>query len=216
MIKYFTIYGERCSGTNFIERAIIKNFKINITWEYDFKHFFGHYKFEEKEKYDDTLFIGIIRGPYEWMSSLYRTHHHIPYQNRKDWYSFINNEFYSIDNGQEKMEDRNMNNNQRYKDIFELRYYKNKFLIEEMKKKVNNYILLRYEDFADRYQLSMNFLQEKFNLNRLHDNLVHINNYKGYGKVTYKKKKYFIPEDVLIEIKKKLNKEQENSLGYVL
>ena len=139
MVKYFTIYGERCSGTNFVENAIKKNFKLELTWEYDFKHFFGNYKFKEKDKYDDTLFIGIIRSPYEWMSSLYRTQHHIPYENRKNWISFINNEFYSINEGQEKMEDRNMINKQRYKNIFELRYVKNNFLINDMKDKVNNY-----------------------------------------------------------------------------
>lgn len=216
MVKYFTIYGERCSGTNFIERAIIKNFKIELTWDYDFKHFFGNYKFEEKEKYDETLFIGIIRGPFEWMSSLYRTHHHIPYKNRINWKTFINNEFYSMHNGKEKLEDRNMITKKRYKDIFEVRYLKNKFLIEEMKNKVNNYILLRYEDFLDRYELSMKFVQEKFKLVRLNEKLIHINNYKGYGDVKYKKKKYFIPENVLIEIKKNLNKEQEKSLGYVI
>lgn len=216
MVKYFTIYGERCSGTNFVERAIIKNFKIELTWKYDFKHFFGFYDFKEKEKYDDTLFIGIIRGPYEWMSSLYRTHHHIPYKNRKDWNSFVNNEFYSMDKGEEKMEDRNMFTKERYKNIFELRYMKNKFLIEDMKKKVNNYIFLRYEDFNDRYELSMNYIEKKFNLERLNKELIYINNYKGYGTIKYKKKKYFIPEEIVLIIQERLNKEQENSLGYML
>lgn len=216
MVKYFTIYGERCSGTNFVERAIIKNFKLELTWKYDFKHFFGFYDFKEKEKYDDTLFIGIIRGPYEWMSSLYRTHHHIPYKNRKDWNSFVNNEFYSMDKGEEKMEDRNMFTKERYKNIFELRYMKNKFLIEDMKKKVNNYIFLRYEDFNDRYELSMNYIEKKFNLERLNKELIYINNYKGYGNIKYKKKKYFIPEEIVLIIQERLNKEQENSLGYML
>jgi len=216
MVKYFTIYGERCSGTNFVERAIIKNFKIELTWKYDFKHFFGFYDFKEKEKYDDTLFIGIIRGPYEWMSSLYRTHHHIPYKNRKNWNSFVNNEFYSMDKGEEKMEDRNMFTKERYKNIFELRYMKNKFLIEDMKKKVNNYIFLRYEDFNDRYELSMNYIEKKFNLERLNKELIYINNYKGYGTTKYKKKKYFIPEEIVLIIQERLNKEQENSLGYML
>lgn len=216
MVKYFTIYGERCSGTNFVERAIIKNFKLELTWKYDFKHFFGFYDFKEKEKYDDTLFIGIIRGPYEWMSSLYRTHHHIPYKNRKNWNSFVNNEFYSMDKGEEKMEDRNMFTKERYKNIFELRYMKNKFLIEDMKKKVNNYIFLRYEDFNDRYELSMNYIEKKFNLERLNKELIYINNYKGYGTTKYKKKKYFIPEEIVLIIQERLNKEQENSLGYML
>ena len=33
-IKYFTIYGERCSGTNFLESAIKENFELEITWKY--------------------------------------------------------------------------------------------------------------------------------------------------------------------------------------
>ena len=28
MISHFTIFGERCSGTNFLESAILENFKI--------------------------------------------------------------------------------------------------------------------------------------------------------------------------------------------
>ena len=67
-----------------------------------------------------------------------------------------------MDKGEEKMEDRNMFTKERYKNIFELRYMKNKFLIEDMKKKVNNYIFLRYEDFNDRYELSMNYIEKKF------------------------------------------------------
>jgi len=39
-IKYFTILGERCSGTKFLEAAIVKNFNLKITWEYNWKHFF--------------------------------------------------------------------------------------------------------------------------------------------------------------------------------
>tara|TARA_B100001175_G_C19469634_1_gene621042 strand:- start:967 stop:1644 length:678 start_codon:yes stop_codon:yes gene_type:complete len=225
MVKYFTIYGERCSGTNFVENAIKKNFKLELTWEYDFKHFFGNYKFKEKNRYNQVLFIGIIRSPFEWLPSLYREKHHLPYSITKDWDSYINHRFYSIDINTKKelLEDRNIYNKQkRYKDIIELRYIKNKFLIENMKNKVNNYILLRYEDFSDRYQLTMNFLKKKYNLVKLHKEIRFINNYKGYGNNistndnTYKKKKYFIPNNILLKIKKKLNKEQEKSLGYVV
>ncbi len=33
------IYGERCSGTNYLEDVITKNFNVDITWEYGWKHF---------------------------------------------------------------------------------------------------------------------------------------------------------------------------------
>ena len=40
-MKKYTIYGERCSGTNYLENIININFDVNITWEYGWKHFFG-------------------------------------------------------------------------------------------------------------------------------------------------------------------------------
>ena len=42
MITKYTIYGERCSGTNYLEDIISKNFNVEITWRYGWKHFFGH------------------------------------------------------------------------------------------------------------------------------------------------------------------------------
>ena len=225
MVKYFTIYGERCSGTNFVENAIKENFKLELTWKYNFKHFFGNHNFKKKNRYDDVLFIGVIRNPFEWLASLYREKHHLPYSITKDWDSYINNTFYSINMNtkEELLQDRNIYNKQkRYKDIIELRYLKNKFLIEDMKNKVNNYILLRYEDFSDRYKLTLNFLKKRYNLVNLHKEIRFINNYKGLGNNTsekhgtYKKKKYFIPNNILLQIKNKINKEQENSLGYII
>ena len=41
MLKKFTIYGERCSGTNYLEKIINLNFDVNVTWEFGWKHFFG-------------------------------------------------------------------------------------------------------------------------------------------------------------------------------
>lgn len=41
MLK-FTIFGERCSGTNFLEKAILENFELEMTNEYGWKHFWGY------------------------------------------------------------------------------------------------------------------------------------------------------------------------------
>ena len=37
-LSKFTIYGERCSGTNYLKKLVLKNFDVDITW--DMKHFF--------------------------------------------------------------------------------------------------------------------------------------------------------------------------------
>ena len=57
MIKQVTIYGERCSGTNYLEQLLLSNFEVEITWEYGWKHFFGH---ADLSNSDDVLFIGIV------------------------------------------------------------------------------------------------------------------------------------------------------------
>ena len=41
MLRKYAIYGERCSGTNYLENIININFDVKITWEYGWKHFFG-------------------------------------------------------------------------------------------------------------------------------------------------------------------------------
>ena len=41
MLKKYTIYGERCSGTKYLEQLMDSNFDIKLTWEFGWKHFFG-------------------------------------------------------------------------------------------------------------------------------------------------------------------------------
>ena len=82
MITNVTIYGERCSGTNFLEKAIEENFDLKITWDYDFKHWFGHHQFKNNEKEDETLFLGIIRNPITWIDSFFKNPHHLPLSNK--------------------------------------------------------------------------------------------------------------------------------------
>ena len=93
MITKFTILGERRSGTNFLEECILKNFDINLTWEYGWKHFFG---FNTYENSDDTLFIAIVRDPHTWMNSLYRKPFHLQKNLRKNIHNFLNDEFWSF------------------------------------------------------------------------------------------------------------------------
>lgn len=40
MICKYTIYGERSSGTNYLENLITLNFDVTLTWKYGWKHFF--------------------------------------------------------------------------------------------------------------------------------------------------------------------------------
>jgi len=154
MIKKVTIYGERCSGTNYLEQLLVNNFDVTVTWEYGLKHFFG---FNDLTNSDDTLFIGIVRNPYDWINSLYREQHHLPKHFKGNIDNFLNSEFYSLNySNQEIMEDRNIYTKERYKNIFEMRHTKMKFLIEDMPKLVKNYILITYEKLMDEFNPTIN------------------------------------------------------------
>jgi hypothetical protein len=217
MIKYFTIYGERCSGTNFLLHAIEDNFELEFSCKYAWKHFFGHYQFDKSNEENETFFIGIIRNPIDWIDSFYNKMHHIPLENRKNMHSFLFNEFYSVyeNSNKEIIEDRNMMTKDRYKNIFQLRYIKNNYLINEMQKLVKNYLLIRYEDLRDNYDKVLEFIEKKFDLKRKNEKFKKIDTYKGNNKTIYYKKPLELNKKTINLIKENLNKEQENNLGYV-
>ena len=219
MVKYFTIMGERCSGTNFLENSIKKNFEIEFVWHYGYKHFFGHYDYNNKnpiiENDDDVLFLGIIREPISWINSFYDKKYHIPSINKNNLNNFLNNTFYSIDdNHDEIMKDRNYITGKRYQNIFELRYLKNKYLIEH-KYRVKNYLLIRYEDLKYNYEIILDLLKNKFNLKKKNEEYIKIKSYKGQGNKLYIEKEIKFNRNIINRIKKKLNYNQENSLGYI-
>jgi hypothetical protein len=158
MIKKVTIYGERCSGTNYLEELLLTNFDVSKNIKYGHKHFFG---FNDLSGSDDTLFIGIIRNPYDWLNSLYREQHHLPPHFREKT-NFLNSEFYSLDdNKSEYMTDRNIYTKERYQNIFEMRYTKIKFLMEDMPQLVKNYILIKYEDLLNNFNITINKIRSK-------------------------------------------------------
>lgn len=231
MIKNFTIYGERCSGTNFIE-AIISGksyyynnnrkhemhfhqegsaaFDLCKTDEFGHKHFFGFNDQQIINNGDETLFIGIIRNAYDWMPSLFIKKHHIPQVNFKHE-NFLFGEWYSIDHNpfsdtflQEYPEDRNLHTGERYKNIFELRKIKLDYLHNRMPRIAKNYILIRYEDLCDSPEKIVNSISERFNLKIINKNFVK----------TKLKKTYDTLEKFRSTITKNLDWNIENLVGY--
>jgi hypothetical protein len=173
MIKKVTIYGERCSGTNYLENLLVENFDVEMTWKYGHKHFFG---FQDNKllNSNDTLFVCIVRDIYEWMNSLYRKKHHLPikYMEKTDEEKikiFLNDEWFSVNDkkfnykkwDEEIMQDRNIYTKKRYKNIFEMRHTKIKFLLEDLPLKVKNHIFIRYEDLINNFSNTMKKIEKK-------------------------------------------------------
>lgn len=223
MIEKFAIYGERCSGTNYIEVIMKLNFDINITWEYGHKHFFG---FNDKilENSDKTLFICIIRNPVDWINAFYRNSHHVPKHLTRNINNFLNDEFYSyVDNknyptyGNEILEDRNIYTGERYKNIYELRHTKLKWMIEDLPKKVKNYILIKHEDLLDNfnetlYKIKNKGLKIKENINfPINTDRYKKKNYKYVKKVNKFKKDIILSNPNYIPF---YDKKLYNNLGF--
>jgi hypothetical protein len=216
-LKYFTIIGERCSGTTFIECAIKWNFKLEY-YPTCRKHFFGHdNSVFDSEKMKETLVIYVTRDPVEWIDSLFKRLHHVAPQNKKSIYNFLNNEFYSIHElepvkWQELMEDRNIITKERYRNIFELRKVKNNFILETLPKLVDNVQVIRYENLRENYEVTLEKLYSKYNLERLWDHYKTIPKYKGTYLIEYFKKPILINEKTQKYIKNTIDKEQEDLL----
>ena len=208
MLKKFTIYGERCSGTNYLGTIININFNTSLTWDYGWKHFFGFCDDALKNS-DDTLFICIVRNPVDWVNSLYRIPWHLPKNIKTTVNKFLNSEIYSHNHNtkwlhrcnhvknvtktnSEIMEDRNIYTGERYKNIFELRHTKIKWMIEDLPKKVKHYIFIKHEDLLYDFDNTLQKIKEKGL--EVKENI----NFPLNTKTKYVKKKNFIPDKLIL------------------
>jgi hypothetical protein len=211
MVTKFTIYGERCSGTNYLEQLIIANLEISVTWQYGYKHFFG---FSDLKNSDDTLFFGIVRSPVAWLDSFIKNPYHIPQQN-KNIKSFLLDKFYSVNDKNEVIkEDLNYTNKQVYKNIYELRFVKNDFLLNIMPKLVKNYVFINYEYIKAEPFDFLEAIRIQFNLKKRNNNYVNISYYKMQKDKKYIERPITLTPAIIFHINRNLNAEQERRLNY--
>lgn len=91
---------------------------------------------------------------------------------------------------QEILQDRHIYTNNRYKNIFELRKIKSHFLLYDMPKLVKNYMLIRYEDLNDNYDLMLSFIQRKYCLKPKFNDFKPIKYYKNSNNKSYRYVKF--------------------------
>lgn len=190
-IKYIKIYGERNSGL--LELA--KNLNKNLI---DIEILSGNYKkgwqhgeplFNFNKPQYSTLFICLVRNLDEWLTMMFQKPYHINTSN--DFNYFINNNIVNIE--KDKLDhDTNINNFEKNKNIFQLRYDK----YDKYKKllKFNNCILLNINNFLKDQDKLYNILNDEFNikhqskLNLLNNNFLLVNNILSYN-TEYKNEK---------------------------
>ena len=114
---------------------------------------------------------------------------------------FLNKEFYSIndhDHGyctysKELMNDRNIYTGKRYKNIFELRHTKIKWLLEDLPNTVKHYIFIRYEDLINDFDKTLLKIKDKGLEVKQNINFpLNTNNYKNNPKKKFIQKKKIV------------------------
>lgn len=204
-IEEFQIYGERSCGTKLLQKSL-SCFNMNYTEFYGHKHFMGFAKPERIEFTFHTMFVCIVRNPYHWLQSFFNYCHHVPHK-KNNIESFLLDEWYSVDDkNKEILYDRNIFEPKiRYKNIFEMRDIKHKYMLNILPTLARNYVLIRYEDLIYNFDNIMKTIQVRFNLKKE-------KTFPNIKKQEYKpfNKKY---ESLIND---NLNWETENSIGYYI
>lgn len=219
-ITEFTIFGERCSGTNLLENIMVDNFKITNTLRYGKKHFFG---FRSYKNSDHVLFLCIVRNPYDWLMSLFQNPAHLHTDLRGSLDVFLKGEIssyffgkrYGDRDGKEIIEDRNLQTKERYKNIFELRRIKCRYLLNELPKLVKNYYFVTYEQLIENPEAILKIVAKQFDL-ELKKEKIEVDMTIDYKHKNQKfvKKEYVVPKDQLRFINSSLTWVLENRMGY--
>ena len=162
-ITHYTILGERCSGTFFLQEAMEKNFKLKLTWDYGWKHWFGNH--QDYKNSSHVLFLVMYRHPLDWLNSLYHDQHHL-HPSMKDEKNFLSKPIinYNLADLQEIPNSRNPYNAEPLENIFKLRETKLHYLLYEFPKKVEFCEILHYELLKEDYIFILNNLRQKYNL----------------------------------------------------
>ena len=189
-IEVFSILGERCSGTNYLQQLLEGNFDTRNTDDYHYRHFFG---FEQPEfpykKAECVLFVGVVRAPVAWLDCFYKYQWQLDQWLYSDWYQFLTQPIQSYRESEMNytlsllpeeqratardemlthalFHDRNFADPQLsvWKDVFELRQVKALHMMGKFKSMVDKYVMVRLEDLQTHYQHFLHILQLWFNL----------------------------------------------------
>lgn len=222
-IRQIQIYGERYSGTNFLQHLLEKNLlDISVNYKFGWKHFFIN---GDVENASDFLFIIIIRDPFDWLRSLYKhPYHAAPEIKNASFSQFIRHEWWCVWDedagkkpedpiyGSEMMFERDPSTLNRFPNVIKLRTAKIKNW-ESLRERTKNHLFIRYEDLRENPEKYINKISSQFSLAQRND-FENITGYRG-SKQKYKPKEYDLLSSEDCEfIINELDAEQEMRIGY--
>jgi len=215
LVKNIKIFGERCSGTNYLELLIISNFKnIKISRSYGSKHQFKRVALEQGLSTSD-YFIVIHRNAYDWLRSLHKDPHHapellyMPFSKflRSPWRTYIGKNWKKIILN----EDSKKMITESYDNVIELRNSKMKYFLSFPDR--GNLIHINYEQLVTEPYQYLKEIAEKFDI-ELQAKFAPVSTYKKTNKKFSGSHYALISKSDMLFINQNLNWSLEQRLGY--
>lgn len=218
-LKSFIIKGERCSGTNYIEKLLETNLLVTKYETPEWKH--GYFSLSVTDNFGksiDYLTVVIFRNVFDWLKSFYLTPHHLEGTKKGHWEDpptfseFIRREVKMIN------DEKNYKNMDRHpltldlpKNILELRKWKieNWLNYTKLSKPV---CYLKYEDLVENPEKIIRKINDQwFGVDFSFKNWT----FRQHTNIEYTPKEYFdiskFDMDYLIE---NIDWNLENKIGY--
>ena len=228
-ICYFQIFGERCSGTNYLQSLLEKNFPdCKISWKYGWKHFPCWYDtpwvrafhfendpiYSELSENKEFLFIIIFRHPYDWLRSFYLQPHHVAEEHNHASFSTFIRDRWRLNRHCYKY-DLDPINLCELENVMRLRTAKIRNMLK-IKEKVLNVYYVNYEILRDKPHKVIAEISRLFSLKK-QKKFRKQKNYKGNKGKRYNPIKYAaISMEDIYYINIHLDRELEAYLGYQL
>ena len=185
-----SLLGERCSGTGYLQQLLERNFNLTLTHDYHYKHFFG---FEDSAHpladADCTLFVSVVRHPVDWLDSLFKYQWQLDQWRYPTWRDFLTQPIVSYVESEmnqtlnqlpehqraaarqeelkrELWHDRNFADPKtpHWKDVFQLRSTKLRYMVQAYPAKVQHYAFVRLEDLARYHDAFLAIIADWFNV----------------------------------------------------
>lgn len=222
-IKRIQLFGERCSGTNYLESLLVQNLEgVTLCRDFGHKHFYHQPGVRQAS---DCLFIVIYRELFDWLRSLHQQPYHaapelrnISFSEfiRKPWWCVWNEEADKTPDdslyGSEMMFERNPHSGERFRNVMRLRSAKIRNW-ESLRQKTPHHFYLNYEMLKDAPDTFIETMADVFNLTTK-DEFVNVEGYRG-SRAKYQPKTYdaIQPEDYRY-IMQHTDLELEKKIGY--
>ena len=185
------IFGQRCSGTNYLEQLLLTNFSdVEISHQYGSKHVWNARLQNEIKKHEQVNIIIIVRNPYNWIRSIYKQPHHCPQLLGISFFQFITREWIAYDKaGWNSLDPRirldRLNRApvlEKFENVIDLRNKKNMLFQSIFQDYPDRTIFVNYENIYKNIDHELTRISEKFVLKKREGTFKQYESYKKSDK----------------------------------